>query len=390
MRLAILACASAACGGGSGAVPDAAIDAAGDAPVGCPRTPAPADRPRHVIVSHPYDAAGAKAGGYEVLDVAMDGTLSRPGRHFTMGRAVTGTIAFTTDGEVGIAALEDGTLGVVRLDAAGQPVVIHEGFKGSYYATRVVLDPHGDRAIVLDGNTRENGGGLYLVTIACDGTLTDRGLIAKAKVPGGIAFAGTRALLAAGDVLDMTPAGSDVELLSWGDPPALLSGTDAFGDDMAIVGGTALAGNGSVFLVGDVSQFSGIPNRVAIVAVDAASAHPIGKVAVDDPEAIAASPFGDVAVVASAFGDKLFVLDAAGAGGTWRVRGEVAYKGAKPMLPGDLATIDRGTLAGRVFVSENTSIRQLAFRGDGSVEDLGSLAFGSGLDNVGGAIGVTP
>jgi len=60
------------------------------------------------------------------------------------------------------------------------------------------------------------------------------------------------------------------------------------------------------------------------------------------------------------------------------------------MLPGDLATIDRGALKGRVLVSENVSVRQLAFRADGSVEDLGSLQFGSGLDNIGGAIGVTP
>jgi hypothetical protein len=41
-------------------------------------------------------------------------------------------------------------------------------------------------------------------------------------------------------------------------------------------------------------------------------------------------------------------------------------------------------------VSENVSVRQLAFRTGGVVEDLGSLAFGSGLQNIGGAIGVTP
>ena len=84
------------------------------------------------------------------------------------------------------------------------------------------------------------------------------------------------------------------------------------------------------------------------------------------------------------------MLDDGGPGRAWRVRGEVTYMGASPMLPGDLTMIDRGALRGRVLVSENVSVRQLAFRAGGIVEDLGSLAFGSGLQNISGAIGVTP
>jgi DNA-binding beta-propeller fold protein YncE len=393
MRARLLVIISlAACGGSSATQPDAGDDAAiVDGSTGCPRTAAPADRARHVVVSHPYDAAGGQAGGYEVLDLAIDGTLTRPtpNRLFTMGRAVTGTIAFTPDGEVGLAATDDGKLAVFTLDATGTPTVVHAEFAGSFYATRVIVDPRGDRAIVLDGNTRDNGGGIYAVTIGCDGTLTDRGMVAAAKLPGGIALAGDHAVVAAGDVLGST-AGADVHLLDWTDTPSVLGGTDAFGDDMAIIGGTALSSDGKIFLVGDVSQFSGIPNRIAVVGVDAGSVRPLGKLSVEDPEAIAVSPFGDVAVVASAFGDKLFVLDAGGAQGAWRVRGEVAYMGARPMLPGDVATIDRGMLRGRVLVSENVSIRQLAFRDTGAVDDLGSLAFGSGLQNIGGAIGITP
>jgi hypothetical protein len=203
---------------------------------------------------------------------------------------------------------------------------------------------------------------------------------------------GVPAIVAAADLLD-SPPGHDVHLLDWSDTPKRLTGVDAFGDDMAIVGGTALNHDGTAFLVGDVSQFSGIPNRVAVVSIDNGLhpeliAHP--TLAVEDPEAIAASPFDNTAVVASAFGDALFVLDAGGPAGAWRVRGEVSYLGASPQLPGDLTMIDRGTLKGRVLVSENVSIRQLAFRTGGVVEDLGSLAFGSGLQNISGAIGVTP
>jgi len=383
-----------ACGGSDGGTaddPDAQVapDAPGG-PAGCPRTAAPAERARQVVVSHPYDAAGGQVGNYEVLDLSAAGALSRPDRAFTMGRAVYGTIAFTPDGEVGLVPLDNGKLAVFRLDAAGVPTVVHAEFEGSFYASRVIVEARGDRALVLDGNTRENGGGVYLVTIGCDGSLTDHGKLAAAKLPGGIAFANGRAVVAAADLLDSPTTGHDVHLLDWSDTPARVGGVDAFGDDMAIVGGTALTFDGGTFLVGDTSQFSGIPNRIAVVGVGTDTLRPAGMVAVEDPQAIAASPFGDVAVVASAFGDALFVLDTGGTNGAWRVRGQVAYQGAAPQLPGDLAAIDRGTLRGRVLVSENVSIRQLAFRADGAVEDLGSLAFGSGLENISGAIGVTP
>jgi len=393
MRHALLLATLVACGGsGTNATPDASAPdtPAPDGPAGCARSPAPADRARFVVVSRPYDSAGMPANTFEVLELSQSGALTRPSpaRTFTLGRAVTGTIAFTPDGENGIAALEDGKLGVFHLDASGAVTVVDAGFAGSFYASRVAIDPRGDRAIVLDGNTRENGGGLYAVTIGCDGALTDHGMLAAAKLPGGVGFAGDRALVAASDLLDSPPTGDDVHLVQLGDPPARIAGADAFGDDEAIVGGTALTFDGGKFLIGDTSQFSSVPNRVAIVAINGSALKPLGTVMVEDPEAIVASPFGNVAVVASAFGDALFVLDEDT--GAWRVRGQVTYKGGKPQLPGDMTAIDRGALRGRVLVSENVSVRQLAFHEDGSVEDVGSLAFGDGLESISGAIGVTP
>lgn len=381
----------AACGSSdSPATPDApASPDAADGPAGCPRTAAPADRARFAVVSHPYDAAGNQAGGYEVLELSQAGALTRPGRTFTMGRAVYGSIAFTPDGEVGLVALDNGKLGVFRLDAAGAPTVVHAEYAGSFYASRVIVEPRGDRALVLDGNTRENGGGVYLVTIGCDGSLTEHGQLAAANTPNGLAFVGERALVAGTKVLD-APAGEDVTLLDWGTTPARAGGVDAFGDDEAIIGGSALSHDGRTFLVGDTSQFASVPNRVAVVSLDGTSLAASPTIPVEDPQAIAASPFGNVAVVASAFGDALVVLDDGGPQGAWRVRGEVAYQGGRSQLPGDLATIDRGALRGHVLVSENVSVRHLAFGVDGSVTDLGSLAFGSGLENISGAIGVTP
>jgi hypothetical protein len=396
LTLHVLA-ALAACGGGASSDDDGDDTPPVDAPPGtpdgsggCPRTAGPADGPRHVVVARPYAPGGAAASTWEVLDLSATGELTRPTppRIFEMGRATSGAIAFTPDGEVGLVAQGDGTLGVFRL-AGGVPSVVHAAFAGAFYASRVVIDPRGDRAWVLDGNWRENGGGIYGVAIGCDGTLTETGLHAPAKLPAALVVTGDRALVAAADIGVVT-VGDDVHLVRWGEPPSNVDSADAFGAEDPIVGGAALTADGATFLVGDISQFSGAPNRVAMVGIAGDVLTPLAALPVEDPAAIATSPFGDVAVVASAFGDALVVLDTGGPGGAWRVRGEVAYQGAGPQLPVDLAPITRGTLAGRVLVGEVSAIRQLAFRASGAVEDVGSLGFGGGVENIVGALGVTP
>jgi hypothetical protein len=389
MKLAtVLVGLTAACGGSDSPSnqPDSAVEP--DGPAGCVRMPASPERARFVVVSHPYDSAGMKAGAYEVLDLSPAAALTRPNRTFMMDRATMGTIAFTPDGEIGLVATEEGKLAVFRLDAQGMPTVVNAGFKGAFYASRVVVEPRGDRALVLDGNWRENGGGIYRVAIGCDGTLTELGMIAPAKLPAAIAFTNDHAVVAATDIMESNAAGYDVHLLGWGDAPTVLGGSDAFGDDAAIVAGAALTFDGATFLVGDNSQFSGMPNRVAAVKVSATGVAKGDVVEVEDPAAIAASPFGNVAIVASAFGDAIYILDVDN--GAWRVRGQVTYMGASPKIPADVATIDRGTLRGHVLVAENVGVRHLAFRMSGAIDDLGSLAFGMGLENISGAIGVTP
>jgi hypothetical protein len=388
----------AACGGGGsagsvdagGGVADAAADAAPDA-APCTRTPAAADRVRHVVISHPYDADGNPASTWEVLDLAADGTLSRPGTTFEMGRATVGEVAFTPDGEIGLAVQDDdGSLGVFRLADDGTPTVIAAKLPASFYASRVVMAPSGDHAYVLAAQWRENGGGIYRVDIACDGTVTDRGLVAAAKLPAALACVpGTaRAVVAATD-LGSSAAGDDVHLVTWGEPPAYLGGSPSFGDDMAIVGGATLTADGQTFLVGDTSQFASVPNRVAIVTVGATGvSDPVVLPDIMDPIALVASPFGDVVLVASGFGNAFYVLDHGDV--SWELRGEVSYQGAPPQLPGGAVRIDAGMLRGSVLVSENVGVRRVELRADGSVVDDGLFSLGSGLDAIVGAVGVTP
>jgi len=281
---------------------------------------------------------------------------------------------------------------VFSLDDAGVPTAIAPSVKGSFYAQSIVMAPAGDRAYVIDPDTRENGGGIYRVDIACDGSVTPRDMVAASKLPAALVFVpGTdRAVVAAYDIGSSAP-GADADLLTWGEPPTLLGGSDAFGDDEAIVGSAALTSDGGHFLLGDTSMFSGIPNRVAVGAVGAGGlTDPVVIPNIDDPFAMVGSPFGDVVLVASGFGNAMFVVEKTATG--WKERGEVTYMGPKPELPGAAVMIDAGALRGLVLMAENSGVRRVQFHADGSVVDLGKFAVGtgSGTDVVVGAIGVTP
>jgi hypothetical protein len=385
---AVVALALYACGDDGANPPDGgAVDATTPDAAGCPRTPV-ARTVHKVVVSHPYDASGGAANRYRVLDLGRAGGLTDTGVTFEMGRSLIGEMAFTPDGEVGIVPQDDGTLGVVRFDG-DTPVVVHAAFAGGFYADRVVIAPGGDLAYVLDNQWRENGGGVHRVAIGCDGTLTDLGRWIESKLPAGLLLDPERALLIANDV-GASPPGDDVHLLDWSQPvPGPVDGADAFGDDEAIVGGTALTPDHRFVLIGDTSAFSGVPNRVAIAEVDRArdTVTPVQVISpVEDPLSIVVSPSADVALVVSGFGDAVLVLDHdPGAVPPFTLRGEPTYLGASPQLPGHAVLI--GTT---VLLAELEGVRRFRLDGGGVVTDLGLTSLGADTDAITGAIGVQP
>ncbi|HUS30693.1 MAG TPA: hypothetical protein VMZ53_19420, partial [Kofleriaceae bacterium] len=264
LSIALLACGDDS----STTAPDAPM---ADTPTTCTRTPAAADRTRFVVVAHPYTRSGDPSADFEVLQLSATGTLTRfaPPHTFTLGkRAPFGVITFTPDGVVGIVALDDGKLGVFSLDGDGNATVIDAGVAGEFYADSVVMDPSGDHAWVLDANTRENGGGIYRISIDCDGKVADKGIVAMAKTPGGLAFHDGHAVVPAHDILGSPTTGDDVHLLDWpatAAAPTLLGGGDAFGDDDSIFSGFALSHDGATAFIGDSNVVG--TNRVGIVSV---------------------------------------------------------------------------------------------------------------------------
>ncbi|MFZ5481724.1 MAG: hypothetical protein ACOZNI_33485 [Myxococcota bacterium] len=350
-------------------------DDTGTPPVadGCRATPAPADRDRVVAVSLPYDEDAGRSNAWALLVLTADGELRDDGARVEMGRGYAGEVVFTPDGSLGLVAQEDGTVGVFSPDGE----VISTGVDG-FYASRVVMDPSGEVAWVIDGNWVNNGGGVYRLPLDCEtGEPGEPERVVEAKLPADLLLTGEEAVLVGLDV-EGAEAGDDAALLTWGDDPAFVDGADAFGDDDAIVSDATLFDGFA--LIADNSEFSGVPTRVAVLAVGEAL-EPVEVVQMEDP--VALLPAGDLVLVLSGYGDAVLALARDGDGFT--SLGEVAGSA----LPGAGAVVSRGPLAGRVLVAEVEGIRMLRVTGE-DVEDLGLTTLGAGYTGIPGAIGVQP
>lgn len=357
------------------------------------RVPAPADRVRRVVISLPYDDDANRAQVYGVLPLSEDGALGAVTAHFTMGRAFGGPIHFTPDGSLGFVAQEDGTVGVFRLAPDGTPQVLSAHYAGSGYVTKVAMDPAGDRLYVLNGNTRENGGSISQVRVACDGTLTPEGTPAAGSLPYALLpLGGGSAVAYARDLLD-SAAGDNTHLLAVGPPVLRKTSAQAFGDSDAIVASAGLTVDHKYALFGDNSEFSGPGNRVAVVAIEPGALRPVQVLsAVEDPVGMVLSPFGNAGLFVSGYGNAVlpFGYDATNPKAPITLGSQPTYVGKRPQLPDTAVGIDRGKLRGWVLLSENTGVRRMVFAEDGSLRDLGVTTTGDKLSDIVGAIGVQP
>ncbi len=359
---------------------------------GCTRLPAPPDRVRKLVVSHPFDASQNPSKDFEVFDLSTSGVITPTGTHFTMGTTNAGRIVFTPDGTVGIVAQDDGSLGVFTFDASGSPHVVAAAYTGSFYASRLVMDPSGARAYVLDDQTRSNGGGIYTIAIGCDGTPTDEGLTEAATLPAGLGLLGGGLAVVAAKDFGSAPSGNDAFLVTWPANPSVLGQANPFGDTQALVSDLAVTEDGLYALIGDNNGFSGIPNRIGIVGIQPSALSSVQVLSpIDDPEAIVASPFDDTLIVTSGFGNAIDVVDStSGAMPPFSLRGPLTYNGPAPQLPGPAVMVAVGSLEGLALVGENLGVRKVQFAPGSSVTDLGLTTVGSTTAAIVGAIGVQP
>lgn len=363
---------------------------------GCRSTPAAANRDRLVLIAHPYDVSGAQADTWATWQMDEDGELSNLDHPFTLGRAFAGTMRWTPDGQVGVIAHDDGSLGVVLINEGGLPGVVHASLTGDFYAGDVAVDPSGEWLWITDSNTVDNGGGIYRAAIDCtDGTLTDVTPVVSARLPTRLLvspYHPDHAVLVGTEAGGAADAAAEVHLLNRADTSLSLADSGmAFGDENASFMDAALSRDGTVALVADNSAWSGVDHRVAAVPVDGAVGPAQVSSEIFDPTAFVVAPNDDVVLVLSTYGDGVFILDLTpGSATPMRVRGELPYTGASPELPGGGAVVPRGELAGLAVVSEVSGIRRIWMQGEGTVTDLGRTTTGSGYDSMVGAIGLQP
>ena len=170
---------------------------------------------------------------------------------------------------------------------------------------------------------------------------------------------------------------------------ALLASAKVFPDTDDILASATLTADRRFVLVGDHSEFSGLPNRIGVARIDGDTLEALAPVTpVLDPVALVASPLGDSVLVVSGYGNAVRVVGySADAEVPFVDLGEPEYLGASPALPGDAVLVPGEDPV--VLVVENVAVRSFRFV-PGGVVDLGASPTGSGFTAIPGAIGVQP
>jgi len=351
----------------------------------------PASHARFVVVARPYsEPDGDASDRWEVLPLLSDGALGKATDSFTMDRAGFGHVSFSADGALGAVATDNGDIDVFALSEAGKATVIGDGLDLGVYADSVQVA--GDQLFIVDSNWQNNGGGIYVASFGCDGTLGAAHLLYATKNAYGLyRRADGKHLVAAKEAVDTTfgalalvsPKSASWERLATANP---------FDAD-AIISKLALTADGKFALVGDNQFFSETPNRVAAIAVDTNTLTTIDVLSpIEDPFDIVVSPMNDAVLVVTGYANDVRVLDY----DATRLHpfidmGVPDYVTQKPQLPAD-AILVGGAFPNLVFVTENQAIRRFQFEGNGEISDLGrtATAASESFELIPGALGVQP
>jgi DNA-binding beta-propeller fold protein YncE len=383
---------SVADGGIDATARDASVLDASDARATCHNVPVAANARRAVVVSHPFGTDSGHSGRHELLVLEPSGTLTRPGTTFDLGAKSSSSVTFTPDGALGFVALADGAIGAFSIAPDFTVKVINPHFSGSFYAGNLAVSPHGHSLVVVDPNTPENGGGLYRLAIDCDGTLHEEAKIASVSGAFAVGVFSTAPwmLFVPGRSLADAGVNDDLSLFEVTETAAIRrGGATAFAGSDDIVSAVASTEDGAYVMVADDSIVAG--NRVAVV--DTKTFTTVKQLSAEFPSAIVPSPYNNAAlIVSSDTVSKLRTVryDSTKSGGNFTLAGEVAYTLGKPTLPQRAVGLRRGSLRGRVLVTELSAVRQLQFGADGSLDDVSITSFGSGLQNIVGSLGIVP
>lgn len=376
----------------------------------CHATPQPDDALRFAVASRPYtalnDAGSAEMGRrFSVFSLSSAGVVAGLEDFELGGYNTAGRIAFTPDGRIGAVALESrtqgdrGTVGVFRLDDAGRVTVVHANYKAAFFANDLAFSPDGSFLYVADSQTPENGGGLYAIPVACDGTLGQATRVTESTgttppvwAPDAKAAAPWRALVGA-DALAGAGPDDGLHTFTFDGPTATrVASADPFGQQ-TLVQEIAWAPDATHALVVAPNPSVGGPR---LIGVRLTNDTPALDEAFDLPgvETAAASPYGNSFFIGLADPDGMSTVQyASSATGAFSAPAEL-ITATKPQLPFAANVITRGALKGRIVMAELSAIRQMQFAAGGAVSEVGVFQMPSAGDDdltaILGGFGLTP
>jgi hypothetical protein len=232
--------------------------------------------------------------------------------------------------------------------------------------------------------------GIYPFAIGCDDSITVGERVLATKLLSAFAYLPPAGLTAAAVARELPGAlsGEEAHLLDLGPPLLRLGGAPTFGDPDASVSVGVPSPDGRHLFVGDFSEFTDVPNRVAVIDLAGPSPELVQTATpVLDPIDIVPSPDGDAVLIVSGYGNILrpfvYAPDAPAPLGA-------AGPTIGSALPGSAVLVSRGAARGVVLVSEVNGIRLVRFTGGAGLADLGIVSTGTGTAGLPGAIGVQP
>jgi DNA-binding beta-propeller fold protein YncE len=241
---------------------------------------------------------------------------------------------------------------------------------------------------VVGSNVSVDTSGVYVVRVACDGTLTHdeeagHGLrlsTSIAPLPGG------RALLLGGQTAFDPIDNDDTRLLSLGPPVTELAAYDLWSD---AVGATRIAASpdGALVAVPNNSMFSSLSGTVKLFSVAGDVVTELDTATgLQTPSELLFSPDGSLLLVSDWEADAVHVFDVSG--DTLEPGDAVSGVG----LAEHLAMVSRGASAGLVLAAATNAVGniQLLQISAGAVTRVGQLDLGDGIDDIPWTLAVQP
>jgi hypothetical protein len=328
-----------------------------------------------IFYSTPYDSSGGQSERWFFGTVEENFIVEVDS--LDIGRSILNTISFTPDGMLGYIATQDGSIQGISIDSNDVPTLLPENNWSDVYASSVVVDSTGENLWIVDPNWPENGGGVYICAISCDGTLSPPERIMESKNAHRLLILDKEKIL----LTAKEAQGEQGDLFIIEDGSVEHAYT-LFTQGDAIHSAASVNRERTQVLIGENSEFSGMDNRLASYSLTTENQDEITPFL--DPVDILSHPNDIGFLIVSGYGNRIEFMN-----GEDFSREEPSYEGQKPQLPG------RAVMGlESIFLAENQGVRMLTWS-DAGVQDNGILPIQTqrdveGFEAIIGGLGIRP